>query len=264
MNLYRIWAVIIRHLYNMRHSWDKISDSFYWPAMDLILWGLTSVYFAQQQNQVSNIVLVLLTGLIFWQVVWRSQYEITVSLLEELWSRNVVNLFASPLSVDEWITAVLLLGVIKMILTVLFVFLLIWLFYAISLINSFGFLLLPFFALLLASGWWIGLVVGGLIIRFGTQVQTLAWSGVYLLAPFSAIYFPVSILPKWAQIISRFVPTSYLFEGSRMVLQTGKIPYNNLLISLALTCFYLFLSFLFFKKSFLAAKQNGLANLDEG
>jgi len=264
MNSHRIWAVVVRHIYNMRHSWDKLSDSFYWPAMDLILWGLTSQYFSANPGKVSNVVLVLLTGLVFWQVVWRSQYEITVNLLEELWCKNVVNLFASPLTINEWMAAVLVLGVIKMLVTIVFVLALTWLFYTINLISSFGFLLLPFFALLLVSGWWIGLVVAGFIFRFGTQVQTLAWAGVYVLAPFSAIYFPVEILPGWAQVISRIIPTSYLFEGSRKVLATGQMPWTNLLVSLALNIVYLILAIIFFKKSFKAAKEQGLANLDEG
>lgn len=264
MKIYRIWAVIIRHLYNMRHSWDKLSDSFYWPAMDLILWGLTSLYFASQKGNVSNIVLILLTGLIFWQVVWRSQYEITVNLLEELWSRNVVNLFASPLTIDEWIVAVLILGVIKMLITIFFVFLLTWFLYTINLVNSFGFLLLPIFGLLLISGWWIGLLVAGIIMRFGTQVQTLAWSGVYLLAPFSAVYYPITLLPHWAQVVSRFVPASYLFEAARTILKTGAMPYDQLAISLFINIGYLLLAIVFFKRSFTAAKNIGLAGLDEG
>lgn len=261
MSFERIWAVVIRHLYNLRHCWDRLSDSFYWPAMDLIIWGLTSQYF-QKIGQVSSVVLILLTALVFWQVIWRSQYEITVSLLDEIWSRNIVNLFASPLTINEWILAVLLLGLIKMILTIGFVLFLTWIFYSINLLN-FGFLLLPFFSLLLFSGWWVGLLVAGLILRFGSQVQTLAWAGVYLLAPFSAIYYPVASLPVWAQKVALFVPTSYLFEGMREVLLSGQLPWRNLVISFLLNLWYLLGAIIFFKFSFIKARQQGLAKLDE-
>src|SRR3972149_1814242 len=99
MKLHRIVAVMVRHIYNFRHSWDRVTDAFYWPAMDILLWGLTSSYVLTQSGNLPNIVLLLLSGLVYWQIVWRSQYEITTNLLEELWSDNLVNLFASPIQV---------------------------------------------------------------------------------------------------------------------------------------------------------------------
>lgn len=262
MNSQRINAVLIRHFYNLKCSWEKLSDSFYWPAMDLIIWGLTSQYF-QQAGQISDVVLILLSALVFWQVIWRSQYEITVSLLEELWSRNLVNLFASPLKLNEWVAAVLLLGLIKMVMTISFTFILTWILYSINLLN-FGFLLLPFFGLLLFSGWWVGLLVAGIILRYGIRVQTLAWAGVYLLAPFSALYYPVASLPFWAQKIAMFIPTSYIFEGMREVLTKGYVSWYHFLWSLLLNLFYLFWAVIFFKASFAKACDQGLAKLDEG
>jgi len=188
MNIKRINAIIIRHLYNLKYNLDRLSDSFYWPVIDIILWGLTSQYIQTTGGKVSNIALVLLSGLVFWQVVWRGQYEITVNFLEEIWSQNLVNIFATPLTVEEWIISVLFLGVIKMFVTVSLSILLIWLLYTINILN-FGFLLIPFFISLLITGWWVGLFVSGILVMLGRQIQTLAWAGVYLLAPFSAIYF---------------------------------------------------------------------------
>ncbi len=262
MSINRIFAYILRHLYNLRHNWEQLTDAFYWPAIDLIIWGLTSQYF-QETGSASNIVMILLTALIFWQVVWRSQYEITVSLLSEIWSANVVNLFASPLSIGEWIVAVIFLGIIKMIITILFVLVLSFLLYSINLFT-FGFILIPFFALLLFSGWWVGLLVAGIILRNGVQTQTLAWAGVYLLMPFSAVYYPVSSLPYWAQKISLLIPTSYIFEGMREAILSGRIPLDKMVLSFGLSCFYLFLAFLFIKKSYQQSCEKGLARLDEG
>ena len=261
MNIYRIRAIIVRHLYNFKHHLDRLSDSFYWPAIDIIIWGLTSQYIQTTGGKVSNIALILLSGLVFWQIVWRSQYEITVSFLEEVWSRNLVNIFATPLTVEEWIAGVLFLGIIKMVATISLSILLIWLLYTINILN-FGFLLIPFFISLLITGWWVGLFVAGILVMFGRQIQTLAWAGVYLIAPFSAIYYPVSSLPNWAQIISKTLPTSYIFEGMRTALMTEKIPYTNLVISFLLNFIYLFISYLFFKWSFKKSKEKGLARLE--
>jgi len=113
MNFNRIKAIIIRHLYNFKHNLDRLSDSFYWPAMDIILWGLTSQYIQEGGGEINNIILLLLSGLVFWQIVWRGQYEITVNLLEEVWSQNLVSLLATPLTINEWISSLFLLGFLK-------------------------------------------------------------------------------------------------------------------------------------------------------
>ncbi len=261
MNFNRVLAVIVRHFYTFKHNLNRLSDSFYWPAMDIILWGLTSQYIQKAGGEVSNLILVLLSGLVFWQIIWRGQYEISVNLLDELWNRNLVNLFSTPLTVNEWIMALILLGVIKMIGAIGFSILLVWLLYSVNLFT-FGWLLIPFFISLLIVGWWAGLIVGGLLLRFGQRIETIAWSGVFLLAPFSAIYYPVSSLPSWAQKIAQIIPSSYIFEGMREVVQKGQISYINLTASFLLNLIYIALAYFFFKWCFKKSKEKGLARLE--
>jgi ABC-2 type transport system permease protein len=261
MNLNRVLAVITRHLYNFKHNLERLSENFYWPALDIILWGLTSRYFQVTDQKISNLVLVVLSGLILWQVIWRSQYEISVNLLEELWSHNLVNLFASPLTVNEWLAAVLLLGIANMLLGLGFAILLTWFLYTINVLVL-GWWILPFLISLLMTGWWTGLIVSGLIIRFGHQIQSLAWTGVALLVPFSAVYYPVSSLPLWAQKISRVIPSSYVFESMRGFLTNQQILLPQLGISFLLNFIYLFLSIVFFKYCFRKSQQLGFSRLE--
>lgn len=260
MKIHRIKAIIIRHLYNLRHNYDRLADSFYWPAMNIILWGLTSVYVKNNSQNFPFIVTALLTGVIFWLIIWRAQYEITLNLLTEVWDRNLVNIFGSPLKLSEWITATLILGLIKMLISVLFSILLAFLFYQIN-IFSFGFILIPFIISLLMTGWWAGFIVGGLIIRFGAKIQTLGWTGVAVLTPFSAVYYTVSTLPSWAQKISLFTPSSYIFEGMREALFTGELSYDKLLISFFLNIVYLIISIWFFVFMFKKSRKLGLGRL---
>jgi ABC-2 type transport system permease protein len=261
MNFNRIKAIIARHLYNLRHNLDRLTDSFYWPAIDIVMWGLTSQYLQQADQPVNNLVLIILSGLIFWQVVWRSQYEISVNLLEELWSQNLVNLFATPLTVAEWIIGLFALGLINIVLSVSFAGVLAWLLYSINLLD-FSWLLLVFFAGLLIMGWWTGLIVAGLIIVYGKNIQAFAWAGVFLLAPFSAIYFPLDSLPLWAQKIAQILPSSYIFEGMRYNIATGKIPWLNLGVSFSLNILYLAASCVFFQLCFRKSQQLGLSRLE--
>lgn len=260
MSKARVMAIIWRHIYNFKHSMDRVFDMFYWPAMDLLLWGMTSLYIRQTAN-FPDLVVILLTGMVFWQVVWRAQYEITTNLLEEMWAHNMVNLFSTPLKVREWMMGVLILGSMKMVVTIIFAFSLVWLMYGVSMLRL-GLLLVPLVTLLLMSGWWIGFFVSGFIVRWGTRIQTLAWSGVYLLAPFSAIYYPVSMLPGWAQGVSRMLPTSYVFEGMRSVLFDGFLDQASLVKAFGLTVVYLLLSLGFFVMMFNKSRKVGLTSLE--
>lgn len=260
MKPYRVMAVMVRHFYNFRHNWDRISDNFYWPAIDILLWGLTSQYLLKV-GQLPNIALILLTGLVYWQIVWRSQYEITTNLLEEMWSRNMVNFFASPLTVGEWIVGVVLLGVAKMAVSVGFASLLAFLLYAVN-VYTVGFMFVPYMVLLLMMGWFVGFLVAGVIVSFGTRVQTLAWAGVYLLAPFTGIFYPIAILPDWAQQVARFVPASYVFEGMRKFLTDGTVSWGSLLTSFGLNVVYLLLAISLFVYLFNRRKKYGLSRLE--
>lgn len=257
----RVKAVVWRHLYNFKHSWDRLSDAFYWPAMDIFIWGLTSVYIREATVEIPNIVMLLMTGLVFWMIVWRGQYEITVNLLEEMWNSNLVNLFTTPLTVYEWMMGVVVLGIAKMVITISFAGLLVYLLYAVN-VFKFGWLILPFMALLLMFGWSVGFIVAGLIVRFGMRIQTLAWTGIYILAPFSAIYYPVSSLPAWAQTIARWTPTSYVFEGMRAVIFSGTMDQVGLIKSVGLTIVFFVGAIGFFLLMFNQSRKTGLARLE--
>ncbi len=261
MNLNRILALTVRHLYNFAHNLDRLFDGFYWPAIDLIIWGLTFRYVEQSDSHMSQIILLMLSGLIFWQVIWRGQYEITVNWLEEIWNRNLVNLFSSPLTINEWMMGLVLLSVFKMIVTVGFSMLLAWMLYSVN-IFSFGWYLIPFLVLLIMMGWWVGFFVTGFLSYFGVNIQIFAWAGVFIIFPFSAIYYPVSSLPVWAQYISNALPSSYIFEGMREIILTGNLGQDKLFISFGLNVLYLILSILFFKFMFKKTKEKGLARLE--
>jgi ABC-2 type transport system permease protein len=235
-----------------------MSDVFYWPVVDLLLFGLTSVYFRNISPGNSNIVYVVICGILFWTIVWRGQYEISVNILEEIWTHhNLVNLFVSPLTFSEWISSLLLIGLIKAIIGFAFASLIAFILYQVK-IFIFGFYILLFFPLLILTGWWVGFLMSGLILRYGTKIQTFAWIGIMIISPFSGIYYPLSILPAWARTISAFIPTSYLFEGIREVIYTGSLDIKKVIINLILNIIYLTLSLIFIKKSFQAALKKGL------
>jgi ABC-2 type transport system permease protein len=155
---HRVWAVILRHMYNFYHTWDRIVDAFYWPSLDIIVWGLTISSLQKQGTGTALQIAMILVGVVLWYVLWRGQYEITVNLLEELWAENFATLFSTPLTLTEWTIALCAIGFLKLSMTVTFTAGLAYLLYAVDVFRL-GFTLIPFIIGLLIMGWGFGLLI---------------------------------------------------------------------------------------------------------
>ncbi len=255
-----IRGVFLRYYYTVLKGPHQLSDLFYWPLVDILLWGLTSVWI-QSHSAASNLPLVLMTGLIFWQIAWRGSVDISVSLLQEFWHRNLVNLFSTPLKISHWCFGVILLCLCKLVVALAFGAFMVYLLYSLN-VFTLGFAFLPFAALLLIFGWTLGFCASGVIIYWGHQVEMFAWMIAFLFAPFSAVFYPVSTLPLWAQKVAWSLPTTYVFEGMRYLLNAQTFPLHYFWNSLALNCVYLFLSIIFFRWMFKKSLEKGLARLE--
>ncbi len=257
MKLHRIQGILLRQFYIFRRSLDKMADAFYWPVIDLILWGLTARYFDTVIGGGSSMVFAIVSGIIFWLIVWRAQYEITVGVLDELWTKNMINLFGTPLQFKEWFSGLMLLSLGKSFVTFTFALFLAMVFYKANLL-SYGWYLLPFLLLLFMTAWWMAFLVSGVILRYGTKVQALCWTTIFIIAPFAAIYYPVSILPGWAQPISYLLPITYVFENGRSWASSGVVDISSLLKGFGLNILYLVLSLWYLKNSLTAILKKGL------
>src|SRR3982751_2752512 len=113
MKLHRINALISRHLYLYKRSLPRLMEIFYWPFLDLVVWGFIAVYLTKFQGQLPGVVTFFLGALILWDVLFRAQQGITISFLEEIWARNLMNLFASPLKPSEFLAATMAMSIMK-------------------------------------------------------------------------------------------------------------------------------------------------------
>ena len=260
MSLSRIRGVFFRYYHSLLKGLQTLADIFYWPLVDILLWGLTSVWI-QSQHDVANLPLILMTGLIFWQITWRGSVDISVNLLQEFWNRNLVNLFSTPLKISEWSAGVILLCFCKLAVTIAFGAGVVYILYALN-VFTLGWAFLPFAISLLIFGWAIGFLAASGIIYWGHQMEAFAWMIAFVFAPFSAVFYPVKILPMWAQSIAWSLPTTYIFEGMRAILNTGTFPLHYFWISLALDALYLTLAVLLFIYMFKKSRVKGLARLE--
>jgi len=115
MKLHRIIALISRYLYLYRRSLPRIMEIFYWPFLDLVIWGFITLYLAKNQAHVPGFVTFFLGALILWDMLFRAQQGVTISFLEELWARNLMNLFASPLTPGEFLSATIAMSIFKVV-----------------------------------------------------------------------------------------------------------------------------------------------------
>ncbi len=256
----RLVAFFLRHLYPLHRDFDLLSDMLYWPVIDTLLWGITSQWLVDSSG-VTTLVATMLTGLVLWNVIWRAQAEVARNLMDEIWNNNLVNLFSTPLTLKEWIIGVLSLSVVKTSITIALLMPVVILLYRVDLLQM-GAWLLVFMGLVAMTGWWVGFISAGIVLRYGPKVQTVVWTLPGFLLPFSAIYYPVNRLPEWMQPLSLSIPTTYVFESMRSLVTSGVMPMNNLLMSILLNLGFLSVSLWFFIRSFDYSRNLGLGRFD--
>lgn len=255
-NFSAIYGIIVRNLFEWRRNLDRIVDSIWWSTIDIIFWGLTSNYLIQTNPAISPFVTFFLGAIILWTFVQNSQRDINMSLLVEAWNRNLINLFTTPIKLSDFIAGTIILGMMKLIVTSLALVTIAYLLYGFNLFSLGWFLFLAA-ANLIVVGWWIGFFIDGLILRFGYRVEAFAWSLIFIIYPFSAVFYPVATLPGWARIIAAILPTSYVFEGMRSIFFHQSVPSENMIIAFFLNLVYLILSITFLKAMFTEARKNG-------
>ena len=257
MKLHRINALLIRHLYLYQRSVPRLMDIFFWPIIELLLWGFLSVYLEKMSFGGLNVITVLLGAIIFWDLMSQSQRAISTTFLEEVWERNLLNIFVSPLRLSEFLVSSVLIAVVRVVIVGLVMAGLAWALYHFNLLY-FGFYLIPFMLNLFVFGWTLGFLTTGIILRFGSAAQVLAFGLVFLLQPFSAVFYPVSVLPQSLQYVAKVLPSSHVFEGMRSVIATGTLPVNDLIWAIGTNIFYLVLVLWFFSRMFARVKERGM------
>ncbi len=257
MNLRRLWAVFLRQVYLYKRSFPRLLEVFYWPTLDILLWGFVSIYLQRTGQGLPRFVAFFLGALILWDILFRAQQGITVSFLEDMWSRNLVNLFCSPLRVSEYLGGLLLVSVLKVCISFGVMSALAGIFYSFN-IFVLGMALLPFVLVLVMMGWAIGIATVGFILRFGQEAEILAWAVAFLFLPVSAVFYPVQVLPPVLQKVALVVPASYVFEAMRQVISHGPFPWHKLFVGALESVCYLALAVLIFRVIFRDALKRGM------
>jgi ABC-2 type transport system permease protein len=259
----RVSALLLRQVFLYRRSMIRSLEVVYWPVLDLLLWGFLSVYVARLRGGGAAAIAFLVGGLILWDIFFRVQQAISVSFLEDIWTRNLVNVFVSPVSTAEFLGATMLLGVVKVTVIALLMSGLAFALYAFN-IFPYGPALLPFAVNLILSAWGMGIITTALILRYGQGAEVLAWAVAFLFQPFSAVFYPVQVLPPVLQRVAWALPTTYAFEGMRAVLAGHPVPWGYVAWALGLNVVLFAIAAAVFARVMWIARELGLLMRTEG
>lgn len=262
MNWQRIYTIIQKNLLLLSRDLIQITDLIYWPLLDITLWGFTSTWMASGQEDGGAIALTTLTALMLFHIMLRAHMDVAISVVYELWDRNLVNLFSSPITIDEFCSGIMILGIIKSIFTLLFCSIVIWALHGLN-VFALGWQLVPLIIALIISGWSMGFFIAGLLMYWGQRAQGFIWSIGWLFGAFCGVFYPITILPQWAQYIARSMPMTYVFEGVRYAIVNNTLPMTGIYISIGLSIAYFIVTNTFFKSMFRYSRLYGLSRLEQ-
>ncbi|HZQ13364.1 MAG TPA: ABC transporter permease [Pseudolabrys sp.] len=215
----RVSAMVRRYWYLLRSSWPRILDLIYWPTVQMLMWGFLQMYVSQNAGggPFVRAAGVFIGAVLLWDILFRGQLGFSISFLEEMYSHNLANIMMSPLRPVEFISALMIMSVIRLSIGMIPVSLLAIAFFGFNL-WALGLALAAFFANLLLTGWAVGIFVAGLLLRNGMGAESMAWTIMFLFLPLTCVYYPVAVLPAWLQYVAWSLPPTYVFEGMRALL----------------------------------------------
>jgi ABC-2 type transport system permease protein len=255
-SLRRIGALVLRYTYLLQSSGIRLLELIYWPFLQMLTWGFLQKYLAGTTSPLAQAAGVLIGAVLLWDILFRSKIGFSTTFIEEMWSRNLGNLLTSPLRPFELVAALSLWSVIRLAVSMVPVAIAAYFIFGFNLLDL-GLPLIAFFAVLVLTSWSLGLISAGVILRYGLGAEELAWSLAFLLLPLCCVYYPVSVLPDWLQVVALALPPTHVFEGMRSILLHNTFDVRELWWAAGLNVVYFVAGYLIFSWFLGSARENG-------
>ena len=253
----RIAGIALRQYYLLCASPARLLAVYAWVLIDIILWGFISQYLNLAAASEANFIPVLLGAVLLWGFFVRVMHGITTSFLEDVWSQNFLNLFASPLSIHEYIGGLVLISTAMSLTGLLATVVLATVAFGLR-FFAYGLMLVPFLLILFLFGIALGIFGIALVLRFGPASEWLVWPMPAVVTPFAAVFYPVATLPDWMQWVSKLLPPSYVFEGLRTIVAGGSPPVGGLILGFILCALYIIAASWTFVRTYRTITRSGL------
>jgi len=257
MSRRRIAAIVLRQLYLMRGSIARVLPLFAWVAVDMVLWGFITRYLNAISRAGLDFVPTLLGAVLLWDYFTRVMQGVTTTFLEDVWSRNFLNLFATPISIGEYVTGLVASSLLTSVLGLAVMLVLATAFFGLSFLG-YGVALIPFLLILLTFGLALGIVGSAIVLWLGPASEWFIWPIPALVAPFAGVFYPISTLPRWMQYVARTLPPAPVFEGLRGIIAGRGVSIAALAWGGVLAIVYLVAACLIFGAVYRRAVRVGL------
>ncbi len=258
MRWQRVKAIAVRQAHVLQRSPHRLYDITIWPVVDTVLFGSLGVFLTRDGDTTAGEVALasILCGIVLWHVLYQAQIALATGFLEETWSRGLLSLMVSPISELEYVAGVALFGLVKLALGVGLVALLAFTAYAFN-VTALGLGLIPVIALLLMVGWAVALFVIGLVLRFGTGAEALAWGILFCVMPLSGVFYPVDALPGILRPVSLALPTTHAFIAGRSLIADGTMDYGELGLAAVTVVLFTLAAMVFLAKMLAVFRKRG-------
>jgi len=257
MKMSRIYAIILRQFYLMRGNPSRVFPIFAWVAVDIISWGFITEYLNSVSASGINFVPMLLGALLLWNFLTRTMQGVTMTFFEDVWSRNFLNLFSTPMKISEYIIGLVFSSIITSLIGLAVMLVLATMLFGFSMF-AYGIMMIPFLLILFMFGIAMGIMACGVVLRLGPASEWFIWPIPAIIAPFVGVFYPISVLPSWMQYISKLLPPSYVFEGVRAIVSRNTFSPDSLILGGALAVLYIMLAYWFFTCTYKRAIKTGL------
>ena len=244
-------------MYVIRNIPSRVVPYFLWAVLDIILWGFITRYLTQVGGSNFSLVPALLGAVVFWDFLQRVQQGLTIPFLEDVWAHNLLNIFASPLTITEYIFGFALNSTLTSTFGLVVMLALAYAVFGLSMLML-GLALFPFILVLFLFGLTLGIIGAAIVLRLGPYAEWFIWPIPAVLGPFVGVFYPVSVLPQWMQYVSHILPPSGVFEQMRNLIAGGVFNVEALMVSIALSLVYLVLAYLIFVYTYRVVVRKGL------
>jgi len=228
-----------------------------WVTIDIVLWGFITRYLNSVSGSKIDFVPSLLGAVLFWDFFTRVMLGVTMAFLEDVWSRNFINVFATPLLISEYVTGLVLTSIATSLIGLVLMLVLATTLFGLPLL-SLGLLLIPFLLVLFLFGIALGIFASALVLRLGPASEWVVWPIPALLSPFAGVFYPITTLPGWMHVISRLLPPSYVFEGMRAVIAGHAFSARDLIVGIVLAVVEMVLAGRLFSRIYRHVVRSGL------
>ncbi|WP_291321796.1 ABC transporter permease [Desulfonatronospira sp.] len=218
--------IVYRRTWKISFMVPLLEPLFYLAAFGIGLSGLIGdvVYAGDRLSYIQFIAPALLATAIMFNAFFENTYA---SFVRMYYQKSFDAMLATPLSLEEVVTAEIVWGATKSMLAAVII---------LGIISVLGFAVYPWALLVIPLAFLGGVVFGSAGMFFTGITPSIDMFNLpffLLVTPlflFSGTFFPVSSLPEWGQYLARISPLYHLVELTRLCTM-GRME-SNLLVSL--------------------------------